>query len=215
MAIDYYIKNERRDFSIEGLNEGNLPQTPHELFAHWFKEALDQKIVDANAMVLSTVSKDQKPKARVVLMREFTNEGIIFYSNYQSQKAKDIEYNKYVSINFFWAAIDKQVRVEGWAEPISQDHSIDYFNSRPKTSQIGAWVSEQSQIIKDRLVLEDAFTRLSKIYENKTVPKPPHWGGYIIHPERFEFWLGRPSRLHDRVVYELSNSTWKTHRLAP
>ncbi len=215
MGIDYYIKNERRDFSKDGLNEGHLPETPHELFAYWFEEALKAKILDANALVLSSVSALNKPHSRVVLMRNFTEEGIIFYSNYESQKAKDFEQNPNVCANFFWADTDKQVRIEGVVSKIDVKISEEYYNSRPRTSQIGAWASPQSQVIEGRDLLEENFKTLSASYEGKTIPKPANWGGFIIQPNYFEFWLGRPSRLHDRIIFEQQGNTWKKYRLAP
>lgn len=215
MGIDYYLHSNRRDFSKEGLMEEHLPQDPKILFAHWFQEALDASILDANAMTLSTVSEANKPSSRVVLMREFSDRGLIFYSNYKSEKAQELEKNPWASVNFFWASLDRQVRIEGKVTRLDQASSERYFQSRPRESQLGAWASSQSNILKNRADLEKAFHNYEQKFEGQTIPKPDYWGGYIIDPLRFEFWLGRPNRLHDRIVYDLINQAWNIYRLAP
>ncbi len=217
MSIDYYIKNERRDFSIQALDEKNLPDTPEHIFAEWFREAMEKKITDANAMVLSTVGKNMQPTSRVVLMRNFTEHGIMFYTNYLSNKAKQMEENPNVCLNFFWPQIDKQVRIEGVVEKISEQESMEYFNTRPTESKLGAWASEQSVFIESRLALEYKLTEVEKRFKDMPIPKPKHWGGYVVKIKLFEFWLGRPARLHDRIIFEKNSqtNTWKKYRLQP
>ncbi len=213
MKGEEYIKHNRRDFYSSALNEYDLPDDPYSVFKSWFDEAASADILDANAMVIST-SVDNMPESRVVLLRDFSEDGLIFYTNYTSDKSKAIIKNPNVSANFFWAKTNKQIRVQGQAKKVSEEQSDAYFRSRPYESKIGAWASDQSNVIENRTVLEDALTNLKKKYPTE-VPRPKHWGGFIIEPTYFEFWLGKPSRLHDRIVYKKENSTWVKHRLAP
>lgn len=215
MAIDYYIKNERRDFSLNELMEKDLPDNPRDLFMHWFQEVLDKQLMDANAMVLSTVSEQGFPSSRVVLMRDFTLQGITFYTHYNSEKGKHLSQNPRVALNFYWPTLDKQVRIEGRVSQISTADSDQYFQSRPRESQIGAWASSQSRKIDHREALEKTFQEAETKYLGQEVPRPETWGGYLVHCHRFEFWLGRPKRLHDRIVYTQEGESWIVSRLAP
>lgn len=215
MGIDY-IKNERRDFSNEQLLENNTPNTPFLIFKTWFEEAISNNILDANAMVLSTINEQQKPTSRVVLMRDFSELGISFYTNYNSEKAKNISLNPNIALNFFWPIINKQIRIEGKAEKLDIKTSEEYFKSRPTSSKLGAWSSPQSNLIENREVLEKNFKKYQTIFLNQEISKPDFWGGFLIRPIYFEFWLGRDNRLHDRLIYKLENqNSWIKLRLAP
>jgi pyridoxamine 5'-phosphate oxidase len=167
-------------------------------------------------MTLATASKEGIPSARIVLLKEFTLDGFVFYTNYNSQKGKEIESNPYASIVFFWVDLERQIRIEGVVEKVSEEESSSYFYSRPKGSQLGALTSPQSQTIPNRKFLEDKLVELEEEYLVKDIPKPEHWGGYRVIPNRIEFWQGRSSRLHDRIVYiQSKDNTWKFERLAP
>lgn len=206
----------RHDFSIGTLDESSALQDPFAQFELWFSEALGNKVREPNAMVLSTATVDARPSSRVVLLRGFDSNGFIFYTNYDSRKAAEIEQNPQVSLLLFWAELEKQVRIEGTIAKASNDVSDAYFASRPRESQIGAWASPQSSVIADRSVLEDSYAKkLTEMNDKKTVDRPENWGGYIVVPDTFEFWQGRNSRLHDRLRYKLENNSWKIERLAP
>jgi pyridoxamine 5'-phosphate oxidase len=213
--IKAHISQLRRDFASHTLDEKNISHDPYELFAQWMKEALDSKVIEPNAMVLSTVGNDGMPGSRIVLLRDFSVEGFVFFTNYNSQKGRELAGTSKAALLFFWADLERQVRVAGTVRKVSEKVSDDYFKSRPRESQIGAWASEQSSAIADRSVLEERVKQLEEEYKNKDVPRPPHWGGYIISAERIEFWQGRPSRLHDRIRFSLNEGKWRTVRLAP
>ncbi|MCI5055753.1 MAG: pyridoxamine 5'-phosphate oxidase [Flavobacteriales bacterium] len=214
MSIDAYINSSRRDFSEEGLTE-DLPENPIVLLKRWMALASDNNIVDFNAFVLSTVIAES-PRSRVVLLREITDKGIIFYTNYNSAKGQEIGENHNVGANIFWPSLNRQIRITGQASKISGDKSDIYFNSRPRESRLAAWASDQSQTIPSRTHLENKFKELEKEFENKEVTRPEHWGGFEIEITEIEFWLGRPNRMHDRISYQKGgDESWVKSILSP
>lgn len=217
MSIDKStIQNLRQDYRSASLLESDVATNPYNQFEKWFKEALNAEVLEPNAMTLATANTNGIPSARIVLLKEFTDEGFVFYTNYESQKGKEIESNPYAALIFFWADLERQIRIEGVVEKVSEEESNHYFLSRPKGSQLGALTSPQSQTISSREFLEERLAELEKEYEDKEVIKPEHWGGYRVIPNRIEFWQGRSSRLHDRIVYiQEKDQSWKFERLAP
>lgn len=209
------LENLRQDYRSAQLNDNDINNSPFKQFDKWFSEALTAEIFEPNAMTLATADRSGKPNARIVLLKGFDENGFSFYTNYLSQKGKEIKKNPQACLVFFWGELERQVRIEGKIEKLSKEASEKYFHSRPVGSQIGAIVSPQSQIITDRTVLENKVEELTAQYEGKTIPKPAHWGGYILKPTAIEFWQGRTSRLHDRIKYDLINGKWQTNRLAP
>tara|TARA_B100000809_G_scaffold37823_1_gene33089 strand:- start:8 stop:661 length:654 start_codon:yes stop_codon:yes gene_type:complete len=210
-----HINEVRRDFSGLPLNEDSVNKDPFKQFSIWFEEAVNAKLLDPSAMSVTTVSVDGQPSTRVVYMRGINENGFVFYTNYNSKKGKDLDKNNQVSLNFFWAELNRQVRVEGVVEKITDEASDSYFSERPRESQIGAWASNQSELLINREALEDNVTYFTTKFEGGEVPRPPHWGGYVIKPAQLEFWQGRPSRLHDRILYINSKGVWKQSRLSP
>lgn len=211
-----YINSVRRDFAGKLLDEQHIDKNPFNQFQKWFEEAVNAQILDPYAMALATVGKALQPTVRLVYMRDISKDGFVFYTNYNSQKAQDIAFNQFVSLNFFWGELERQVRVEGVAEKVDDSLSDAYFKSRPRESQLGAWASAQSTLISSRKELEDNMATLTKKYENQSIPRPKNWGGYIVKPTKVEFWQGRPNRLHDRLVFTRSeNNTWEISRIAP
>ncbi|WP_017257869.1 pyridoxamine 5'-phosphate oxidase [Pedobacter arcticus] len=209
------IQNLRQDYRSASLNEEDVDQNPYQQFEKWFQEALNAKVVEPNAMTLAT-SSNGIPSARIVLLKEFTEEGFVFYTNYNSKKGREIAESPYAALVFFWADLERQVRIEGVVERVSEDESTEYFKSRPRGSQLGALSSPQSEIIADRKFLEEKLENLTKKYEEKEIEKPEYWGGYRVIPNRIEFWQGRSNRLHDRILYVQDKSqSWKFERLAP
>lgn len=208
------IGNIRIDYMLKKLNEEDVLEDPLQQFEVWWNEAVESKINEVNAMTVSTVSPEGYPSARIVLLKDFSAEGFTFFTNYDSRKGSHIDANNRVSLVFFWKELQRQVNIEGYAEKIEAEKSDQYFQMRPYGSRIGAWSSPQSQIIDSRSVLEENEEKYKQQYP-EFVPRPAHWGGYIIKPERIEFWQGRSSRLHDRIVYTLVDSQWKTFRIAP
>jgi pyridoxamine 5'-phosphate oxidase len=214
--INKYIRDLRKDFSGEPLEEKSVFGNPVKQFEHWFKEAVSAKVNEPNAMVISTVSNNNKPSARVVLLREFSENGFAFFTNYTSKKAEEIQQNPNACLTFFWPELERQVRIEGKVQRHNNTASDNYFHSRPKSSRVGAWSSPQSKKISGRKELEDLVTEFDKKYQEEFVPRPDFWGGYLLLPDYFEFWQGRPSRLHDRIVFERKeNNNWELYRLAP
>ena len=205
----------RIDYKKHKLEEGDLNDNPIFQFEKWFQEAKDAHLHEPYAMTLATSTKDGKPSSRIVLMRNFDKKGFVFYTNYLSRKGIEIMENPNAALLFFWQDMERQVRIEGVLEKVSAEESDLYFSSRPRESKLGAWTSEQSKVIKSRKVLDERFKELSKKYPDDNVPRPPHWGGYLLKPTSIEFWQGRPSRLHDRILYTLENNNWKIERLAP
>lgn len=202
----------RKSYTKFQLDESSVNQNPFFQFTTWFKEAVEDGTFEANALILSTVDKNAKPSSRVVLLKQIVEEGFIFFTNYDSRKSQNIQANNQASILFFWEKLERQVRIEGVIEKIPEEMSLEYFKNRPLASQIGAVVSNQSEVIANRKVLEDKFAELSKL---KSIDKPNNWGGYILKPNYFEFWQGRANRLHDRIVYAQDKNTWNIKRLAP
>jgi pyridoxamine 5'-phosphate oxidase len=210
-----YINTLRHDFSKQTLDETEVNTDPVLQFKKWFQEAVDSKVNEPNAMTVCTATVDGKPSARILLLRNFNENGFVFYTNYTSRKGTEILENPNCALLFFWPELERQVRIEGVLKKQTTQESDMYFNSRPRGSKLGAWTSEQSKVIASRKILDEEYEKLSKKYPDEQVPRPPHWGGYVLQPLSIEFWQGRPSRLHDRIVYTKENNTWKIERLAP
>jgi len=211
------LHDKRKVYEKSQLIESEIKQNPIEQFRDWFLEANDNpNISEANAMAVSTVEEDGCPRTRMVLLKEYTFEGFIFYTNYGSKKGKSIEKTHKACLHFFWPNLERQIIIKANLERIAENLSDGYFHSRPKGSQLGAVVSPQSQEIPNKEFLEQKLKQLEKEYENSEIPRPQNWGGYIAKPYEIEFWQGRPNRLHDRIIYELiDNMDWKISRLAP
>jgi len=209
------IANIRTDYTKNSISEIGLNSDPVQQFKIWFNQALDSKVIEASAMVLSTVSSEGFPSGRVLLLKGVEDSGFTFFTNYNSAKAKDMEANSNASMTFFWSELEQQVRIAGVIEKLDSVISDSYFYSRPRASQISAVASNQSDKLENRDDLIQKVNRLEKLYENKKVPRPENWGGYVLKPVKVEFWQGRTSRLHDRFLYELIDGTWQISRLAP
>lgn len=207
----------RKSYEKSELIEKSIPEDPINLFNKWFHEVEDNGgIEEVNAMTVSSIGLDGFPKSRVVLLKKFTYEGFIFYTNYNSEKGKAIAANPKVCLSFFWPTLERQVIIKGIAEKLAENLSDGYFESRPTGSKLGAIVSDQSTVIPSRDFLESALKKLEIEFEQTEIKRPLHWGGYLVKPETVEFWQGRPNRLHDRIRYQLEpNYTWKIERLAP
>ncbi|OEK08387.1 pyridoxamine 5'-phosphate oxidase [Flavivirga aquatica] len=211
------LSNYRRSYEKGELLLKEVPNNPMELFQKWFQE-VDAFFVEeeTNAMTVSTVGLDGYPKSRVVLLKKYTNEGFIFYTNYNSEKGQAIANNSNVCLSFFWNGAEKQIIIKGNVKKTSESLSDDYFRSRPRGSQLGAIASKQSEVIKDRVLLEEKLSNLEKEYKGKEISRPDNWGGYIVEPIEIEFWQGRANRLHDRIRYvKQSDSSWLIDRLSP
>ncbi len=209
------LANLRQEYAAATFDEEVAHPHPFSQFGLWFDQAIESNLLEPNAMILSTVDQQGKPHARVVLLKALDESGFVFYTNYDSHKGQQLQANPYASMVFLWLDLQRQVRVEGYVEKVSQQESDDYFSLRPKSSQIGAHVSPQSCVIPDRSFLEQRYKALEKEFAHKEVPRPRNWGGYRLIPERMEFWQGRQSRLHDRLVYERNSVGWTIKRLAP
>ena len=205
----------RRSYEQGALHRNDLDPDPIKQFEKWLSEAMSAGHVEATAMFLATARRDGRPSGRVVLLKRVAQEGFVFFTNYQSQKGQEIESNPQVEACFFWDKLERTVRVHGRVTRTTEAESEEYFHKRPRLSQIGALASSQSKPVENREVLERQFADLEKMYENTDIPRPEHWGGYIIAPETIEFWQGRPSRLHDRLRYVKSGNTWTIERLSP
>lgn len=206
----------RKNYKKGALDETSVDENPFQQFRTWFYNVRDSGGVDeVNAMTLTTIGVDGFPRGRVVLLKKYDENGFYFYTNYTSDKGKAIEKNNKVSLSFFWPNIERQVIIKGIAEKTSEEDASNYFASRPKGSQLGALLSDQSSVVANRKVLEEELKDLEKKYEGKEVPKPKHWGGFVVKPLEFEFWQGRPNRLHDRIRYRLEGIDWVIERLAP
>ncbi|AIY13774.1 pyridoxamine 5'-phosphate oxidase [Cellulophaga baltica] len=206
----------RKTYEKSELTEERISDNPMELFQKWFYETeASEGVEEPNAMTVSTIGLDGFPKSRVVLLKKYTHEGFIFYTNYDSEKGRAIANNSKVCVSFFWPFMERQIIIKGVAEKIPENLSDGYFESRPDGSKLGAIVSEQSTVIASREVLEVKLKELEKEYETKEILRPKNWGGYIVKPISMEFWQGRPNRLHDRIRFSLENIDWKIDRLAP
>lgn len=207
--------NLREDFSHAVLNDADVLPDPCAMFEKWLNEAIEKKVKEPNAMNLATVGADMFPSSRIVLLKQFSREGFIFFTSYESKKARQLSENPKCALNFIWLEFERQVRIEGYAEKISVHESDSYFEVRPLNSRLGAWASPQSEVIPDRAYLENLLAKYNQEFEGKEITRPENWGGYIVRPHLFEFWQGRPSRLHDRIRYRLSDNGWSIDRLAP
>ena len=206
----------RKDYSLAGLAEKDLARDPFRQFEKWFQEAEAAKIPEPNAMTLATATWEGRPSARTVLLKGLDGRGFVFYSNYESRKGRELEANPHVTLVFPWIAIERQVLIEGMATKVAREESEAYFHSRPRASQLGAWVAQQSAVIAGRAVLEDTMKALEKKYAGQEVPLPANWGGWRVAPETVEFWQGRRSRLHDRLRFRREkDGGWSVERLAP
>jgi pyridoxamine 5'-phosphate oxidase len=206
----------RKDYTLHALNEEDVSATPIEQFRHWWSDAEQSQILEVNAMTLATVAADGLVDARTVLVKGFDEQGFVFFTNYNSAKSTQLDENPNCCLLFFWKELERQVRINGLAERISSAESIAYFNSRPDGSKVGAWASPQSMVVAGKSWLKETFEYYAERFKHGEIPKPPHWGGYRVKPTRMEFWQGRPSRMHDRILYSPGeNGGWNIERLAP
>jgi pyridoxamine 5'-phosphate oxidase len=208
------LRDIRKQYLFSALDENSVLPNPFDQFGVWLQEAIESDQLEPTAMILSTVDEHLQPHSRVVLLKEFAYESFVFYTNYEGHKAQQMAQNNRVSLVFFWASLERQVRIEGHVEKISEIISTSYFKSRPIESQLGAWASPQSQLIRSADFLEQQFRYYQQKFGNN-VPKPPHWGGYNVKPITIEFWQGRPNRLHDRLLFSRESGEWLISRLAP
>lgn len=216
MALTHNIADIRINYSKQELTEDSVASNAIDQFQKWLDEAIQAQADEATAMVLSTASTKGKPSARVVLLKGVSKTGFSFYTNYNSRKGEELAQNPFAAVTFFWPVLERQVRIEGKVVKVAAQLSDNYYHSRPKGSQIGAWASPQSQVIKSRKELEERDQQFSEQFKGlDEIPRPVHWGGYELQPERIEFWQGRPNRLHDRIVFELLDNNWQIKRLAP
>ncbi len=210
------IADIRREYKLQSLNETGVAANPIEQFTRWWEEAISSHIDEVNAMTLATATPDGLPSARIVLLKGYDENGFVFFTNYNSHKGHELAKNPHAALVFFWKELERQIRIEGVVEKIPAAESDAYFQSRPAGSRIGAWASPQSSVIAGREVIEATYSQFEKQFSNNSIPRPEHWGGYIVKPISVEFWQGRSSRLHDRILYTLSDSkAWKRERLAP
>jgi len=209
------INNLRREYKLNILSEETVQKNPFNQFEEWFKEVLKVGLIEPNAMMLATADDNAKPSVRVVLLKGLSKKGFTFFTNYTSRKGKNLTENSSASLLFFWAELERQVRVEGEIKKISKVESQKYFNTRPIESRLAAWASEQSKTIPGRDYLDAKFEIFKREFKGKQIPLPPDWGGFRLVPEYFEFWQGRESRLHDRICYKKVTKNWKIFRLAP
>lgn len=210
-----YIAKLRHDFCKMELDETAAMPDAIAQFECWFRHAVDGQVNEPNAFVLSTVGSDHKPSARVVLLRDFNDSGFVFYTNYNSRKGRELEQNPHATMTFFWPELERQVRIEGKIMKQSPAVSDEYFATRPRTSKLGAWASPQSDPLPTRQVLDEALSTVDKRFEGQEVPRPEWWGGFVLQPDKIEFWQGRPNRLHDRLLYSRNGFEWTIIRLAP
>jgi len=214
--IKAYLQNIRTEYNLDTLDKNSVNPDPVMQFANWMQQAIDRNISDPNAMNLATVSKEGKPTSRIVLLRNFDHDGFVFFSNYESEKGRNLNDNHFAALNFYWPELTRQIRIGGAVTLLDPSQSDDYFNTRPRESQIGAWASAQSANLKDRSELDEKVKNLTSQFEGKSIPRPPYWGGFKLHPEYYEFWLGRPNRLHDRIHYsKAADNNWTISRLYP
>lgn len=209
------LDNMRSDYNKRKLDKQSVDKNPLEQFKLWFQEAISSDIKDANSCTLATCGESGMPEARVVLLKRYDKDGFIFFTNYKSAKAKDLEFNPKATLNFFWLELERQVKINGECEKISTSESLSYFATRSRGSQLGAWVSEQSKPIESRAILQMQIAKMKEKFKNGQIPLPDFWGGYRLKPEKIEFWQGRENRLHDRIQYSKKDSNWEISRLAP
>jgi pyridoxamine 5'-phosphate oxidase len=209
------IHSIRKDYNLHSLDDKKVNADAVNQFKIWFEEALKAEVNEPNAMVLSTVSIDLQPHSRVVLVKNITEAGFTFFTNYESKKGQQIDENPKACLLFFWPELERQVRIEGKIYKTNKEESEKYFHSRPLESQLGAHISPQSKVIPDREFLEKRKQEIEAKYEKRAIPLPENWGGYILKPDNIEFWQGRPGRLHDRLMYRFENNQWTIQRLAP
>ena len=210
------MDEKKHSYSGEGLDEKTADADPLKLFQRWFDDARAAALPLPEAMTLATATKDGRPSARLVLLKQMDKRGFVFYTNYGSQKARELDANSQAALVFYWPQLERQVRVEGSVTRVTAAESDEYFQTRPRESQIGALASPQGEVISGRDVLEQRFKELEEFYGDREIERPAHWGGYRLQPQRIEFWKGRPGRLHDRLLYELqTNGSWTIKRLAP
>ena len=216
MTTTIQLAEMRRNYAARALDLADLDANPFAQFDHWMREAIETQVIEPNAMTLATADGSGRPAVRTVLLKGFDERGFVFYSNYESAKARDLAANSKVALLFPWLALERQVSAMGSAQKISAAESLKYFLSRPRESQIGAWASRQSEVISTRALLETKFAEMKARFANGGIPLPDQWGGYRVTPQSFEFWQGRPNRLHDRFKYSLqSDGSWTIARLMP
>ncbi len=208
--------NLRKEYISDSLNEQDLDPDPFKQFSKWFQQALEAQLLLPDAMTLATATREGKPSARIVLLRGFDERGFVFYTNYESQKGRELAENPYAALVFYWAELERQVRITGQVQKVTREESENYFRSRPLESRLSAWASRQSRVIPSREVLESKVEQLRAEFPNGNIPLPPDWGGFRLVPQTIEFWQGRPNRLHDRFRYTRQpDNSWLIERLAP
>lgn len=214
-VLNMNLADIRKDYTLKGLHESDAARDPLEQFQVWFGQAVAAGVAEVNAMTLATCTPDGTPSARIVLLKGLDARGLQFFSNYESRKGSELLNNPRAALVFFWPDLERQVRIEGVVERTTEAESDEYYHSRPRNSRLGSWASVQSSVIASREELEARQRELDAKYPGESVPRPPHWGGYRVVPHMFEFWQGRPSRLHDRLRYRLVNGIWIVERLSP
>jgi pyridoxamine 5'-phosphate oxidase len=205
----------RRDYVQAVLAEETVGDNPLAFFGKWFLEAQAAEVHEVNAMTLATVDAQNKPHARIVLLKGLDEKGFLFFTNYNSAKGNELDAHPYAALVFFWQELERQVRVEGFVERVAEEESDIYFHSRPEGSRLGAWASPQSEVIEERDILDSNYSMFTKKFAGMDIPRPPHWGGYRVIPSKLEFWQGRSNRMHDRIAFIASTDDWKRFRLAP
>lgn len=210
-----YIASIRKEYEMPIIGPEDFPNEPVQAFKYWFDLAIAEEVDEVNAMVLSTVDAQNRPHSRIVLLKDITDEGLVFFTNYQSKKGHNLEKNPYACVNFYWQQMARQIRVEGKVQKVSEEVSDEYFQSRPRLSQAGAIVSHQSKEIASREEMDAQMEKLMALPETELLKRPTGWGGYCLVPDYFEFWQGRPGRVHDRIAYELKDGHWRKFRLSP
>ena len=211
------LSDYRKSYEKKELLEENCPNDPIRFFQEWFINAdASETVLEANAMTVSAIGEDGFPKSRVVLLKQYTDEGFVFYTNYESEKGKAILQNSKVCLSFFWPGLEQQIIIKGVAEKTTEEVSDAYFNSRPDGSKLGAWASNQSSVVASRATLDEGLKKVTLDFKEQSIPRPKHWGGFIVKPSSIEFWQGRPNRMHDRILYTLNKDfSWELERLAP